>query len=407
MKPKKVTLFLGRFEPYHLGHDADAKKAYESKADHILRIVGSVNKPRTIENPWDFKERELMLRAPLSRAENDRTFIYGVEDTIYNDNAWLKQIQTILKWHVNPGDEVSIVGGQKGEWYMKFFPEPQYKRLLLPEVVNINATQIRGWYFGLPWTDHDFTRHSFGTYPDLGYDCAKDVIAKVVPDSTLQYLEMFRNMPAYEYLCSEYEYYRKYWADNAKYRYGANALNFNTVDAILVQSGYILLVQRKDYPGKGLWALPGGFLNADEEIEDGMIRELREETHLKVAAKVLKGNIEQVQNFAKPKRSLRGRIITFGHYIPLPSENTLPKVKGGDDALKARWMPLSDISDLRYKFFEDHIDIIEHFVGQLSDRPIIIGDNPEKYVTEKKPRTENKRDTSFRHGDNGIVNNDV
>jgi bifunctional NMN adenylyltransferase/nudix hydrolase len=64
---------------------------------------------------------------------------------------------------------------------------------------------------------------------------------------------------------------------------------FVTVDAVVVQSGHVLLVKRKAMPGAGLWALPGGFLNQEETLLDGAIRELKEETKIKVPVPVLKG----------------------------------------------------------------------------------------------------------------------
>lgn len=367
----RKVIAMGRFEPYHIGHNNAGRLAYDSGVDQLIRIIGSVHKPRTIENPWVFEERELMIRAALTAEENKKTYIYGVEDTLYNNNSWLKKIQTIIKQHTDPGDEIAIVGGQKGEWYMKFFPEPQYKRLLLPEIENINATDIRRAYFTLPWEMKQGQQ-----WTDNGGLTSYDIIKELVPKSTLNYLDMFRKMPAYSYLCKEYEYYLKYWNDLSTYHWGMNAINMVTVDAVVVQSGHVLMVQRKEYPGKGLYALPGGFLNTNEEIEEGMIRELREETHLKIPEKVLRGNIVNTHVFAAPKRSLRGRIITHAHYIELPAENTLPKVRGGDDAAKARWIPLSEIAGLRANMYEDHLDIIEYFLGELSERPIIHGDNP-------------------------------
>ena len=72
-----------------------------------------------------------------------------------------------------------------------------------------------------------------------------------------------------------------------------DALALMTVDAVVVQSGHILLVKRGDMPGKGLWALPGGFLNQEETMLDGAIRELKEETKIKVPVPVLKGSIKE------------------------------------------------------------------------------------------------------------------
>jgi bifunctional NMN adenylyltransferase/nudix hydrolase len=135
---------------------------------------------------------------------------------------------------------------------------------------------------------------------------------------------------------------------------------FMTVDAIVVQSGHILLVKRGDMPGKGLWALPGGFLNQEETMLDGAIRELKEETKIKVPVPVLKGSIKESKTFDAPNRSSRGRTITQAFFIDL-GVGELPKVKGADDAEKAFWVPFNQVK--QEKMFEDHFHIIDNFIN--------------------------------------------
>ena len=122
------------------------------------------------------------------------------------------------------------------------------------------------------------------------------------------------------------------------------------------------MIKRKSAPGEGLYALPGGFLNQNERIVDGAIRELKEETKIKVPDKVLIGSIKAKEVFDAPDRSLRGRTITHAFYIEL-DDITPPKVKGSDDALVAEWIPLSNISGMQDKLFEDHGAIIQFFTG--------------------------------------------
>ena len=128
-------------------------------------------------------------------------------------------------------------------------------------------------------------------------------------------------------------------------------------------SGHVLMIKRKACPGMGLWALPGGFLNQNERILDGMIRELKEETGIKVPVPVLIGNIKGQQVFDDPNRSLRGRTITHAFFIELPA-GELPHIKGMDDAEKAKWIPLSFIRE--EELFEDHYQILNTFLGSLT-----------------------------------------
>lgn len=135
---------------------------------------------------------------------------------------------------------------------------------------------------------------------------------------------------------------------------------FITTDAVVHQSGKVLLVTRGKFPGKGLLALPGGFLGQHETIMDGMIRELREETKLKIPEKVLRGSIEDTKVFDGPNRDPRGRTITHAFYIDLGFGEDFAKVKGSDDASHAAWY---DVGLLKSEdFYADHFHIINHFI---------------------------------------------
>ena len=93
------------------------------------------------------------------------------------------------------------------------------------------------------------------------------------------------------------------------------------------------------------------------------LRELREETGIKVPEKVLRGSIRGNHVFAAPDRSQRGRTITHAIHIALEDgEWNLPKVKGSDDAARAKWIPISRLNS--EEIFEDHYDIIQYFLGK-------------------------------------------
>ena len=174
-------------------------------------------------------------------------------------------------------------------------------------------------------------------------------------------MKAFMMSPAYEQLVREQEFqiaHDKMW-EGAPY-----TPTFITVDAVVIQSGHVLLVRRRSEPGRNLFAIPGGYLNPGERIVDGAIRELREETKIKVPAPVLKGSIKSSEVFDKPDRSLRGRIVTHAFLIELPPGD-LPKVKGSDDADKAKWVPLSVFNKMRDQMFEDHFLIIQQMIGEL------------------------------------------
>ena len=169
---------------------------------------------------------------------------------------------------------------------------------------------------------------------------------------------MFKN-EAWKSIVAERTFVEKYKKQYASLPYEPV---FVTVDAVVTCNGHVLMVKRRDEPGKGLWALPGGFLNAstDKSVKEAMLRELREETGIKVPAPVLLGSLNKTQVFDAIERSSRGRTITHAFLIEL-KDPKLPKVKGADDAEKAKWVPFTEVSS--ETTFEDHFDIIKTMVG--------------------------------------------
>ena len=92
----------------------------------------------------------------------------------------------------------------------------------------------------------------------------------------------------------------------------------------------VLLVQRKKHPFKDFWAIPGGFLDIHESLEDGARRELKEETNIDAPY------LKQVGAFGEVERDPRMRIISVA-YVSLIERKLLNLVQAGDDAKKAEW----------------------------------------------------------------------
>jgi bifunctional NMN adenylyltransferase/nudix hydrolase len=181
----------------------------------------------------------------------------------------------------------------------------------------------------------------------------------VVPESTFDFLTTFKTTEEYAQIIRERKFIAEHNKQYAGLRYPPI---FSTADAVVICSGHVLMIKRRAEPGRGLWALPGGYVNAntDKSVEDAAIRELREETQIKVPAPVLRGSIVRSKVFDAIDRSPRGRIITHAFYIQLP-DGELPKVKGSDDAEKARWVPIAEVKS--EECFEDHYEILQHFLG--------------------------------------------
>jgi len=118
----------------------------------------------------------------------------------------------------------------------------------------------------------------------------------------------------------------------------------------------LLLIKRKKDPYKDKWAIPGGFLEMDEELQDAAARELEEETGLTGV------HLEQMRTFGTIGRDPRGRMITVT-FMGITSEEN-PEVKGGDDAAEARWF---DIENLPDNLAFDHEKVIKFAIEKLKN----------------------------------------
>lgn len=335
-----LAAFIGRFSTAHRGHLSVVKRGLE-RYDFLHIVIGSHEQPRTIKNPWTAPERESMLSTAIyeefGKEAAGRITYSHAHDFPYNDTSWLNEVNGFIEARAADlgTEDITLLGSDRDDstFYLAFFPHLAKDLIPQNEALGISATAVRNAYFG-------------------GSALLKDML----PQSTINFLAQFKLSPAYTRLKEEFDYiemYKKQWSV-APY-----PPTFVTVDAVVTQAGHVLLIRRGDSPGKGLWALPGGFLEQHELTLDGAIRELREETRLKVPVPVLKGSMVKRDVFDKPDRSLRGRTVTIAYHFKLAELGTLPEVKASSDARKAQWVLLSDVLAMRDQFFEDHFHIIE------------------------------------------------
>lgn len=364
-KKRDALVFIARAQPFHNGHKAVIDAALE-QAKEVVVVIGTSFAARSIRNPFTFDERkamidavykdEVLLHNPTSYDDmftEPRVKVVPVPDYPYDDNKWVNAIQKIVDETVPYAKDVGLIGHSKDHtsYYLNIFPKWK-NHVEVPNVDGINATDIR--------------KKMFDT------DNLTDAIANVRKIMSVMPLDAYGVMTniiskngkvggEWDVLVKEYQMIKKY---REAWKAAPFPPTFVTVDAVVVQSGHILLVKRGDMPGKGLWALPGGFLNQEETMLDGAIRELKEETKIKVPPQILKDRVKESKTFDAPNRSQRGRTITQAFFIDL-GVGELPKVKGSDDAEKAFWVPLNEVGKQRDRFFEDHVSIIDYFVPIL------------------------------------------
>ena len=356
-KNKNITrdalVFIGRFQPFHKGHKAVIDAALD-QAKEVVIVVGSSFTARNIRNPFTFFERKAMIEACFTdvkyfnyegaqgRIKTPRVHVVPVSDYPLDDSKWVAAIQKIVDETVPNAKDVGLIGHSKDStsYYLNIFPRWK-NHVEVANIDGINATDIRKVIL----TPMDYT-----DFEELDY---------VMPKAALALMSGLLNKPEFKVIRAEYEMVKKY---KEAWKAAPYAPTFVTTDAVVEQSGHVLLIERGHAPGKGLWALPGGFLNQNEAIEDGMIRELREETRIKLQPQVLRGSIVSHKVVDNPERDPRGRTITHAFHIKLKDQQDLPHVRGSDDAAKARWFTLSEILKMRDCFFNDHFHILAHFL---------------------------------------------
>lgn len=335
---------LGHMQPFTRAHASAIEKGLEI-ADKVAVVLGSHDAPRTARNPFTTEERIKMITMtfPDAVGEGRIRFVPQVDHT-YNMDRWIAAVYTgvttvaTTPFTPNPV-KIGLIGHSKdaSSFYLRAFP--RWESVDIPEVVSnktrVDATTVRERLFK-----------------------GGESIYGLVPLPVDDWLQReWKESDAFEEMKAEHDFildYKRQWSV-APY-----PPTFFCADAVVVQSGHILLVKRRAAPGKGLWAIPGGFINQKETAFDASIRELREETRIKVPPSVLRGCATERKVYDDPWRSQRGRTITVAQKFNL-RENGLPEVKGADDAEKARWIPLGDVH--RSMMFEDHYDIIEDMVG--------------------------------------------
>jgi bifunctional NMN adenylyltransferase/nudix hydrolase len=336
-----LAVLIGRFQPFHKGHAALVARALE-EARRLVVVLGSAHHARSAKNPFTAPERAEMIRATLDEATQARVAFVPVRDQ-YDDRRWAATVEEAVRAACKGGERrIALVGYEKDASSRYLARFPNWTFLPAAPVGDIDAARIRQlWYEG---------EHPAAT---------RALLAGLVPEAVAHYLQGWSHLPQFPAMQEEYravEESRRVWGSGP----------FVTVDAVVRAGEHILLIRRGQPPGKGLWALPGGFLDMRETVLQGAIRELREETGLALLESTLEEHLKGVAVFDHPDRSQRGRTITHAHYFDL-GPCRLPEVAGADDAADARWVQVADLAAMEEGFFEDHFHILRHFVSGATE----------------------------------------
>lgn len=335
---KANAVYVGRFQPFHREHLRICRESL-AKYQWLVIIVGSYRSPRTIKNPFSYEERVEMIKSCLSEEELCRVRFVPLRDFVYSDSAWISAMQEAVSSNIN-NESVFLIGCKKdnSSWYLDSFP--QWSRDFTDLRLDISATDIREKMF---------------EYSELS-DC--------VPEGVSQFLSKINwfESDLFWKLKYEQEFVRDY---RDKWKSAPYPPTFVTTDSVVIKSGHVLVVKRKFNPGSGKFALPGGYLAQDETVFECAIRELKEETGIRVPKHVLAFAFKTSKVFDSPDRDSRGRTITHAHMFKLEDAGELPRVSGSDDAASAQWMSFADVFMNEENFYSDHVHIIQDFLMKM------------------------------------------
>jgi bifunctional NMN adenylyltransferase/nudix hydrolase len=348
-----LLVFIGRFQPFHNGHLAVVRGALQ-RTQRLLVLVGSASRARSVRDPFSAAERAEAIRACLDPEQAGRVLVAPLADAMYNDAAWIRNVHRAVAEAAAalfPGrDEaqlrIGLVGHSKdnSSYYLKLFPT--WGAVNVPNHAGISATGLRALYFTQPCERGAVAAE------------AEAALASRLPPAVHAWLRRFALGPDYAELKAEQAFVDDYRAQFAALAYPAQ---HHTADAVVLQSGHILLVRRGARPGRGQLALPGGFIKPDETALDAALRELQEETCLQLPEAALRGALAGRELFDDPHRSSRGRTFTTAFRFDLQPDTRLPPVRGDDDAAAALWLPLAKLRC--EELFEDHYFIVQKMVG--------------------------------------------
>ncbi|MCQ8117934.1 bifunctional nicotinamide-nucleotide adenylyltransferase/Nudix hydroxylase [Methylomonas rosea] len=339
MTKYQKAIVIGRYQIYHKGHEQLTSRALEI-ADEVLVIVGSSFQSRNIRNPFKWTERAAMITATLAEGDQARLRFLPVRD-YYDDMLWNADVRRQVSACVFDADRIVLVGFKKDDtsYYLDNFPD--WSMVEIESKFDINATALRNQLFAAENAETGLAS-----------------IANRISMPVREFLNDWSNSPEYAVLKAEYTK-----IDQANQVYAGIPWDIiaTTVDAVVTVNNHVLLGKRKHFPGKGLWAIPGGFLEKRESLLQGAIRELKEETSLNVPDDALRDCLQHVKVFSHPRRSCRGRVITHAHHFALGTpwlDKTWPEIKAADDLESVAWVPITQLPALEEELFEDHFAIL-------------------------------------------------
>jgi len=349
---RELAVFIGRFQPFHNAHHALLRKALESAA-RVVVVIGSAFQARSPRNPFTWQERAEMMRLTLAEADRPRVHFVPMRDH-FDEERWIAEVRLAI-------DAALAEQGAA--------PASADGTVLIGHVKDATRDYLHGFDGWTLQTEPRVHSASAATVRDAIFGGAKampEVLARALPAGTLAFVRSWMATPLHASLAQEWELLRQH---DAAWSVAPYPVVLVTVDCVVKCSGHVLLIRRGHAPGKGLHAVPGGFLESRETTLQSALRELEEETHLDLSPAQLLACLASTEVFDRPDRSQRGRTITHGHFFDL-GDQALPGIRADDDAAAVAWVPIAALPGLEDQLLDDHFQMLDHFLGLLP-RPLI------------------------------------
>lgn len=332
---------IGRFQLFHTAQLALLREALRI-APRVAVLVGSARQARSPRNPFTYEERIEAIRLALTEEERARITFLPVRD-VWDQERWVRLVrEAVAQLAGSPNARVVLVGHRKdatGEYLQDFPGWPVHD---VGRQGEVHGKALRAVLYASP-----------------SLEAALAALASQVPPSMVDFLRSWGQLPFLARLRTE-------WAELAeehdKWAGSPYPPVFVTVDAVVRVADQVLLIRRGRPPGKGLLAVPGGFIEQRETAYQSAVRELQEETGFELLPSEMRHALKAQRVFDHPDRSQRGRVITHAFYFDF-GERMLPEIAGSDDAAEARWVGIAELASLEEEFHDDHFHILDAFLA--------------------------------------------
>ena len=330
------AVVIGNWQIFHNGHLSLFEQALQ-QFNHLIVVLNSPFRSRDSRNPFNLQERIGLIKSSLPGKYRDRVSFVSVRNYAHDD-AWVRNLINVVELSVEQNTVFTLfhcTNDSNSTWKLV---RNWHSALVPSDYPYLNSTYLRDALFSSNVVDEGLSR-----------------IANSIPTSVAEYIRNWATFSEFTNAVREHTAitnYKKTWY----------APSYFTADSLVVANNHVLLVQRGGSIGYGQWALPGGFVDSGEPIFDAALRELREETSLDCSVAFANDHLISSKVFDYPFRSPRGRIITTAFFFDLGDNISLPVVRGQDDAMTAKWIPICDLLSYESCLFEDHAAILDAFL---------------------------------------------